>query len=90
MSVFRNTLSGPTCHIQGRLPKRVLYLGLAYLLLRDLHVQDNIVNQLRQGFLNSAFEFAVFQKSMDKFENAKDEIFEAQHFTYRRDTKKEA
>lgn len=31
-----------------------------YLLLGDLHVQDDVVNQLGQGFPNSAFEFAVF------------------------------
>lgn len=34
--------------------------NIIYLLLSDLHVQDYIVNQLGQGFLNSAFEFAIF------------------------------
>lgn len=63
--------------------------NIIYLLLSDLHIQDYIVNQLRQGFLNSAFEFAIFQESMDKLKNAKDEIFKAQDFTYRKYTRED-
>ena len=55
-----------------------------YLLLGDLHVEDDVVDQLRQGLLDSAFEFAVFQESVDKLKNAKDEVFKAQDFTYRK------
>lgn len=55
-----------------------------YLLLSDLHVQNNVVDQLGQGLLDGAFEFAVFQESVDKLKNAEDEVFKAQDFTYRK------
>lgn len=37
-----------------------IFPGRLYLLLGDLHVQDHVVNQLRQSFLHGAFEFAIF------------------------------
>lgn len=40
--------------LSGAFPRRL------YLLLSDLHVQDDVVNQLRQGFLHGAFEFTIF------------------------------
>ena len=77
----------PTCRLHSLNASRSLSPTRCYLLLGDLHVQDEIVNQLRQGLLDSAFEFAIFQESMDKFKNAKDEIFKAQDFAYRKHTR---
>lgn len=52
-----------------------------YIILYMQITEDDVVNQLRQGLLDSAFEFAIFQESVDKLKNAKDEVFKAQDFT---------
>lgn len=56
----------------------------AHLLLGDLHVQQDVVDELRQGFSDRAFELAVLQQRVDKLENAEDEVFKAQDFACRK------
>lgn len=79
-STFRNKLlTGP-----GPLPRlRPAQAGPAHLLLRDLHVEDDVIHQLRQGFPHSALELAVFQQRVDKLENAEDQVLEAQDLACR-------
>lgn len=51
-----------------------------HLVFSDLHVQDDVVDELRQRLLHCALELVVFQQSVNKLENAEDEIFKTQNF----------
>lgn len=53
----------------------------AHLVLSDLHVQDDVVDELRQSFLHCTLELIVLQQRVDKLEDAEDQILKTQHFT---------
>ena len=42
----------------------------AHLLLCDLHVKEDVVDQLWQSLLHCALKFVVFQQGMNKFKYA--------------------
>lgn len=50
--------------------------GASHLVLSDLHVQDDVVDELRQGFLHRALEFVVLQQRVDELEYAEYQILE--------------
>lgn len=54
---------------------------LAYLIFCDLHVQDDIVDEFREGFFDRALKLVVVQKRVDEFEDAEDQIFKAKNFS---------
>lgn len=55
---------------------------LTNLILRDLHVEDDVVYELWKCFLHCALELLVLQQSVDKLKNAEDEILKAKNLTY--------
>lgn len=56
-------------------------LSVAHLVLCDLHVQDDVVNELRQGFLHRRLELVVLQQRVDKLEDTEHQILKTQNFT---------
>lgn len=55
--------------------------SLAHLVLCDLHVQNDVVDELRQGFLHRGLELVVFQQRVDKLEDTEHQILKPQNFT---------
>lgn len=60
-----------------------------HLLLCNLHVKNDVVDQLRQSFFHCAFKFVVFQQGMNKFKYAEHKVFKAQYFTWTKNKGKE-
>lgn len=52
---------------------------IPHLILRDLHVEDDVVNEFRQGFLHCALELVVLQQCVDKLKDAEHQIFKTQN-----------
>lgn len=51
------------------------------LILRDLHVEDDVIYELWKSFLHSALELLVLQQCVDKLEDAEDEVLKAKDLT---------
>lgn len=54
---------------------------ISHLVLSDLHVQDDVVDELGQGFLHCALELVVLQQRVDKLKDAEHEILKTQNLT---------
>lgn len=54
----------------------------AHLLLCDLHVKQDVIDQVWQSLLHGALKFVVFQQGMNKLKYAEHQIFKAQNFTW--------
>lgn len=54
-----------------------------HLLLCDLHVQDDVVDEVGQGFLHRALELVVLKQRVDKVKDAEDQVLKAQDFACR-------
>lgn len=61
--------------------KQVKRWSVAHLVLGDLHVQDDVVNELRQGFLHRRLELVVLQQRVDKLKDTEHQILKPQNFT---------
>ena len=81
-----NPMSGPIGREKCRFQPRFLGAMLlkAHLVLRDLHVEDDVVDELGQRFLHRALELAVVQQCVDKLKDTEHQILKAQHLTYGR------
>ena len=54
-----------------------------YLFMSNLHVEHDVVHQVRKARFDCDPKFRAFHKSVDKFKNGKNQIFETQDFTIR-------
>lgn len=55
-----------------------------HLVLCDLHVQDDVVDELWQSFPHCALELVVLQKRVDKLKDAEHQILKAQNFSWKK------
>lgn len=55
--------------------------SVAHLVLRDLHVEDDVVNELGQGFLHCRLELVVLQQRVNKLKDAEHQILKPQNLT---------
>lgn len=83
-SIWQTVSSGSRMHARTR-RRRQSELTRArprpHLLLCDLHVQDDVVDEFRQGFLHRALELVVLQQRVDKVKDAEHQVLKAQDFT---------
>ena len=52
-----------------------------HLVLCDLHVEYDIVDELRQGLLHGALELIVLQERVHKLKDTKHQVLKAQNLT---------
>ena len=50
-----------------------------HLLLGDLHVEDDVVDELGQGLLHRALKSAVLQQRVDKLKDTEHQVLKTQH-----------
>lgn len=54
---------------------------IPHLVLSDLHVQDDVVDELGQGFLHCALELVVLQQRVNELKDAEHQILKTQNLT---------
>lgn len=62
-------------------PSEEVERAAAHLVLCDLHVQDDVVNELGQGFLHRRLELVVLQQRVNKLKDAEHQILKAQNLS---------
>jgi hypothetical protein len=59
-----------------------------YLILSDLHVDNDVVDQFRQSPLHCALELAVLQQRVDELKDTKHQVLKAQNLTWEKNAHK--
>lgn len=53
----------------------------AYLILCNLHIEDNVIDEFRKSFPNCALKFIVIQQCVHKFKDTEDQVLKAKDFS---------
>lgn len=61
--------------------KRTQFDNWAYLILCDLHIQDNVIDEFRKSLPYCALKLIVIQQRVYEFKDTEDQVLKAKDFS---------